>query len=225
MSKDANRHTVLGEGRWGVSLLFFFLVIYIFSRQFFSNFQEVIDDPVYFFSVIMVALAVAAPALWIFNEGRRFFSRRAPSPSSSAESDLFRSLMELSEEYRVFQNLTLAGYTFDAIVVGPGRLSVIGVYSDKYQNAERGGEILDSLTRKKAEALGDFFGGGVTIDHILVGEKTRKDERSSRGDAFRIHGIIEPASLSKVLKKRGSGVEFQLSPDVLDTLDKVWKGE
>jgi len=225
MNKESNRQMILGERRWWPGVLFLIAVVYIFTRQFLPGFDEIVEDPFYFFLVVMVGLTIAAPALWILNEGRRFFFDRG-GENDVTQSDLFKNLMSLPEGFRTFQGIVIDKHTFDAIVVGKRSLSVIGVLTDKSVNVKGREKILVKETKKKTEFLKGYFGSSVKINYYIVRKnKANVDGGTSTKNMIDKGIVMDPSSLRRELEESDSNGRFQLSSEVVDKLDRIWRGE
>lgn len=222
-SEDPKKYFVLGEKRWWLGLVVLTAIIFLFSKNFISDLGDLINDPVYFISVLMVGLAVAAPILWVLNEGKRLILDI--SKGSKSDDEVFKTLLSLPEGYRAFQGIVLEKEKFDVIVVSPRSLSVIGVYKPKGREGGKEVKDLRSRTERKARLLKQYFGNQTLINTLLVkAVSSSGDREGSEKEKGEMKDLIEPDSLIDTLKKKDAESESELRSGILDQLEDIWKG-
>ena len=215
MSKNKNQQMLFGEKNWMFGIVFLLVIVFIFTRQFFSSFKEVLSDPFYFLVVFSVGVAVAAPIIWIIGEGKRVFFNK---DNSTVESDLFFVLRSLPNDFYSYQNLKLDEVSFSTVVVGLKTVSVIETVDDGSSKIKKkSGGLSTDVNERKIRKMRDYLGDSVQINFILVYEKNKKIKRYLDPD------VTEPKDLKSVLVKNDLESNVLVLSEVEEKLEKLWK--
>ena len=215
---DFRRRFVLGENRWWLGVIILIFIVTVFSVQFIDEISVAISDPLYLFSVITVGIAIAAPILWILNEGRLMFNRNIDRRSEK-EKELFEELISLPEDFYVFQNIKIGGQRFDNLVVGDRSLTIITMIKKGEMNSK---EVLDRETERaegKIKVLKRELGDGVPVYFLLVKAEDRDDLDGAESNDGRV--ISVPMIEDKLKESNRSG--DLLSSEVGEKLKYFWE--
>lgn len=212
--KDSKQNMLLSEKNLipGVVLLLF--LVFLFSRQFFPSFKDVFSDPFYFLAVITVGIAVAAPAVWILNEGKRVFLKKE---DGLIESDLFLTLRSLPENFYSFQNLKIDDEKIDAVVVGLKTVSVIEIVDFNSKIIKNKWNVSNNTIERKIKKIRDYLGEPVQINFLFVLKNNYKVKKYLQTD------VLEPKKLKDVLVKNDKESNILVLSNVEEKLENLWK--
>ena len=227
MAKEHNRYMVLGERCWWGGLALLIFIVFMFARDLLIKEDGFVFDPLYIFSVLMVGLLIASPILWIFNDGKRLLADRN-TRSSGESSDIFRSLLSLSDRFRIFKDISIKNEKFDAVVIGSKVIFVIGIHTDKDKKNIGSLDGLIARTKNKEKVLNDLFKNRFVVRTVLASESDEVDEssESQKERARTLSGPVKPSDLESVLVEFDSEEEGERLPvSVIEELERVWKRE
>ena len=210
MRKKGVNHTKTPKYPW-VLIFFVFVGVFFFVYEYIGGLANVISDPIYVFSLIMVGLLITAPVLWILNEGKRIFLDNKRSQNNNSE--LFKKMLDKSDEFTFFQNLKIDGELFDVIAVGPKSITVIVVLVDDSKITKQTTESLEKKKSEKILFLKKYFSDEIPIAGLITKEN---NDQIGPDNAHR------PNSLSFELNKLNPETNKNLDPTVLKRLQELW---
>lgn len=212
--KDSNQHMLLGEKNWISGLVLLLFLVFLFSRQFFPSFKDILSDPFYFLVVVTVGIALAAPIVWIFSEGKRVFLKKE---DSLIESDLFLTLRSLPDDFYSFQNLKIDNEKIDAVVVGLKTVSVIEIVDFKSKISKKRGDISEDIVERKIKKIRDFLGDPVQINLFFVLKNNYKVKK------YLEPSVLEPKQLKNILLKKDKESNVLVLSEMEEKLENLWK--
>lgn len=227
MIKEYDGRLILGDKYWWVGLTFLIFIVFIIAREFLIKEEGFVLDPLYIFSVLMVGFLIAAPILWIFNDGKRLLIE-GNRKSSGEDSDLFESFLSLPDRFRTFKDISIKNEKFDVLVIGSKTIFVIGIYTDKEKKRGRSLENLFIQTKAKEKILNNFLKNKFTTKTVLVSEsnKSNSNLEEAKINTSTAMGLIEPSAVESVLVQFDSHKSGEKLPRyVLEELEKIWKRE
>ncbi|MGM0482781.1 MAG: hypothetical protein ACQEP6_02870 [Patescibacteria group bacterium] len=223
MTDSKNNHLALGEKNWWIGIILLIFLVILFSKEFLNGgVKEIIADPLYLFSIIMVGLVLAAPIVWIFSQGKTLISERSLEESDKDE-EIFTSLLSLSDNFRVFQSITIDDQSFEILVIGEKTLTVISTLRNNELSSPKTIENIINRTRKKVLFLESFFNKEVPVDFLMIrGGETPNDAFNDLkpSDKKRIIGV---SGIRKELEKQNNKNIPPISNKITEIIENHWK--
>ncbi|MGM0629014.1 MAG: hypothetical protein ACQESA_01140 [Patescibacteria group bacterium] len=222
MSNNKNNHLALGERNWWIGVILLIFLVILFSKEFLTGgIKEIIADPVYFFSVIMVGLVIASPIVWIFNQGRTLVSKKALE-GLDREEKIFGSLLSLSDKFRVFQSITIEDEKFEVLVIGERTLTVISILRTDDLSSSRAIDSTIKRTHKKVLFLKSFFNREVPVNFLIVreGDGPETDQNLKK---YHKKKIVDPSNMKKELEAQNDNNFYPLSNRITERIESYWK--
>lgn len=216
-------HLALGEKNWWLGVVLLFFLIILFSNEFINGgIREVINDPIYFFSILMVGLVVATPIVWIFSRSMIFLSEKT-GVRSEADKKIFDSLLSLSENFRVFQYIVIEDELFEGLAIGEKTITVISILKKNELSSIENIDAIIERTQKKVLLLEKFLGKKASIDFLLVreGESTEYDTYNL-GDSEK-KNITTASFIKKELETQNNRKTPLISGEIIEKIETVWK--
>lgn len=217
VDQDVARHFVLGESKWWIGLFILILIVFIFSKQFIPDVRTVIDDPLYLFSVIMTGIAIAAPILWILNEGKILLNRDRDEKTKT-ENELFQELISLPEDIYVFQSIKIGGERFENIAVGERSLTFITTITREALSSKKIFNMVIERAENKVKVLKEVLGNTVPVSFLLVKGKEGNCQETADIDDRRVVEIRDIKVRLRDLNSRGGILDHEVG----ERLKSLW---